>query len=159
METNNRNIFKSVLWFAAGGVVGAVTTLLYAPKSGKEFRMGVKKDINSTLNKAKLADDKLIKNAKDTSDEIVVKADQIMSLAKNFASGNYEGPFEKLKGEINGLKAGINAAMRRYHHSDLARKSTSEIFEQDLRDLEAMMEFDYEKDEALPKHEGMSRRN
>jgi len=159
METKDKNIFSGVLWFAAGGVFGAITALMFAPQSGKDFRKGVKKDIDSTLKKAKHAGEKLIRNAKETSDEIVVKADQIMSLSKNYASGNYEGPFEKLKGEINGLKAGINAALHRYRNSDLARKSASEIFEQDLRDLEAMMEFDQMEDESLPKHEGMSRRN
>ncbi|MBZ0201230.1 MAG: YtxH domain-containing protein [Ignavibacteriaceae bacterium] len=159
MENGKNKFLTGILLLAAGGAVGAIAALLNAPKSGKELRSDIKRDIDTSFNKAKAAGEKLIQNAKVTADEVLVKADQIMSLTKNYASGNYEGPFEKLKGEINGLKSGINAAMRRYRDHELTKKSASEIFNQDLRDLETMMEFSNNEDDSLPKYEGMRRRN
>lgn len=159
MENNKNKFLKGLLLITAGSTIGAIAALLCAPKSGKELRHDIKKDIDSSFNKAKVAGEKLIRNAKETADEVLVKADQIISLAKNYASGNYEGPFDKLKGEINSLKNGINTAFNRYREHELTKKSASEIFNQDLRDLEAMMEFDTQEDETLPKYEGMRRRN
>jgi gas vesicle protein len=73
---------RSFIWgFLAGGTIGAILALLYAPKSGKELRSDLRKKTTSLLNEAEeyfdLAKNKtidLINDAKNKSEELVTRA-------------------------------------------------------------------------------------
>ena len=59
MSSNGKGFFKGVI---VGGIIGAVTTLLYAPKNGEEMRAELKLKLADLL--VSLADAKVVVNQK-----------------------------------------------------------------------------------------------
>jgi gas vesicle protein len=86
-----------VIGLLAGGVVGAITALLYAPKSGKELRSDLKQKANDladeaseyvtiartkatdTISKTKHRADELASEVKEQADHILDDAEKVMS--------------------------------------------------------------------------------
>lgn len=147
---NKDESFTGLTSFIIGGILGSTVTFFLTPLSGEELRNSINREFNSYIRKAKKRGQDLIKDAKSTSNDLQIKADQLMSLVKKYASGNYEGPVDKLEKEIKSIKAAYNAVLESYNKKKEEAESTEEIIEEIFSDYE---------DESLPKQEGMRRRS
>src|SRR5258706_11151334 len=83
--------------FIAGGVVGAITALLYAPKSGKELRSDIKRKAGDfaedaseyvksaraktidVINEGKNRSDQLVSDAKEKAEHILGSAEKVLT--------------------------------------------------------------------------------
>src|SRR5258705_2551771 len=100
--------------FIAGGVVGAITALLYAPKSGKEPRSDIKRKAGDfaedaseyvksaraktieVINEGKNRSDQLVSDAKEKAEHILGSAEKVLTGIRERAgeeSGRVETPF------------------------------------------------------------------
>lgn len=128
-DNNQGNGF--LIGLIAGGALGAIIGLLYAPKSGKELRSDIRLKSNEYLddadkyieeakikakdliNDGKKKSDDLIADAKTKSQELLKEAEKLFDNAKTKASktvsdtkGNLETEGTKLKSAV---KAGVEA--------------------------------------------------
>ncbi len=121
--------------FLAGGIAGAVVALLYAPKSGKEFREDIKtksdgyldeadkyladaKDkAREVINEGKKKSDKLISDAKVKSAEILKDAEKVFNDAKVKASGLVETGKGTIGSETSKLKEAVKAGVDAYKNT------------------------------------------
>ena len=112
-----------VIGLVAGGAIGAVIALLYAPKTGKEFRAelrdkaddlmegadeylhAAKTKAGEIVSEAKKRSDQLITDAKKKADTLLVDADKIISDARQ--KGTQTG--EEGARIKNAVKAGFDA--------------------------------------------------
>ena len=131
MSEENHYVKGLLVGLLAGGALGAVIALLYAPKSGKELRIDIKSKTDEyydetekfiadakvkakdMINEGKKRSEQIIVNAKSKSEELLKNAERIFTEAKSktgsfVASGKdiVDGETEKLK---SALKAGVNA--------------------------------------------------
>jgi gas vesicle protein len=129
---SENNVGKGMLiGFLAGGAIGAILALLYAPKSGKELRSDIKvkadeymgeaekyiadaKDkAKDMINEGKKKSEKLISDARIKSEELLKDAEKIFGDAKlktsaaiNTGKGTVEAESGRLK---EAVKAGVDA--------------------------------------------------
>lgn len=122
MNEERNGLAKGLLiGFIAGGLVGAVAALLYAPKSGKELRSDIKRKA------ADMADDatEYVKNARaktmDVINEGKVRSEQLVSEAKERADhilGSAEkvltGIRERASDESGKLRSAVRAGVDAY---------------------------------------------
>jgi len=131
MSKENNSGISFLAGLLAGGAIGAVFALLYAPKPGKEFRDDLRSRTDEYLddadkyisdardkakdliNDGKKKSDKIINDARSKSDEILKNAEKVLSDAKAKATGvlnekkiNIDTEKENLK---SALKAGVDA--------------------------------------------------
>jgi gas vesicle protein len=120
------------LGFLAGGIVGAIAALLYAPKSGRELRKDIRyksdeysddvekyfveardkaKDL---INDGKKKSEKLINDAKIKSDELLKDAERIFNDAKSKTEGYVSKGKETLDQESAKLKTAVKAGVDAY---------------------------------------------
>lgn len=122
MSENNGGLRGFVAGLFAGGVIGAALALLYAPKSGKEFRAELKEradhlieDADGYLNtaqekaqqivsEAKKRSDLLITDAKRRADTLLQDAEKVIVDAKTKA-GTLVGETARVK---DAVKAGVD---------------------------------------------------
>ena len=151
---NNKNKFTSCAGaFILGGIVGSSITLILSPFSGKEFREKINGQIDNSIKRAKQKELELLGKARDFSDELVLKAEQLVALIDKYSAGTYLGPVEKVENEIKSLKAAVNAAIKSYKKLD-GKAETGDIKEEIVEDI-----FPEYNDEKLPKHESMRKRS
>jgi gas vesicle protein len=112
-----------VIGVLAGGAVGALIALLYAPKSGRELRADIKEKADDFMDgaeeylsaaksrageivsEAKKRSDQLITDAKRKADTLIEDADKIISDARTKA-----GPVVEEGARLkNAVKAGLDA--------------------------------------------------
>ncbi len=112
-----------VVGLLAGGAIGAVVALLYAPKSGKELRAELREKADDLMegadeyvhaaktkagelvSEAKKRSDQLIMDAKKKADTLLVDADKIISDARQKAA-----PIAEEGARIkSAVKAGLDA--------------------------------------------------
>ena len=123
MERNNGLMKGLAIGLLAGGAIGAVLALLYAPKSGKELRADIKERTDDLLEdaegyakaarskatdiitEAKRRSDQLISRAQEQANTLLQDADKILSGAKQ-KTGVILEEGAKLK---NAVKAGVDA--------------------------------------------------
>lgn len=82
MAENNGGMAKGVLiGLLAGGAIGAIVALLYAPKSGKELRADIREkagdlmdDAEKALNEAKNRAGEIMSEAKHRSEQLITDA-------------------------------------------------------------------------------------
>lgn len=84
MTRENTKLGKGLfLGFLAGGAIGAIIALLYAPKPGKELRADIKEKTDEYMNEA----DKYINQAKDKAKNMInegkKKSEQLIADAKH----------------------------------------------------------------------------
>jgi gas vesicle protein len=129
---SDNNIGKGLfLGFLAGGAIGALFALLYAPKSGRELRKDIKvktdeyiddaekyiaeaRDKAKTMiNDGKKKSERIIEDARTKSEAILKDAEKVFKDAKhktedivNTGKSSIEGEGERLK---NAVKAGVDA--------------------------------------------------
>ena len=99
MAENNRGLSKGLLiGFLAGGIVGSLAALLYAPKSGKELRADIKRKASDIAEgagefvqsaRAKTVD--IVNEGKERSDQLIAdtkqKAEHLLGNAEKVLSG------------------------------------------------------------------------
>ncbi len=122
--TKNEGLLKGlVIGFLAGGTIGAVLALLYAPKSGRELRSDLRERAESLgedaegfltaarsragdiVSEAKKRSDSLISDAKRKADSLLEDADKVLTDARHKAGAAAEEA-GKLK---NAVRAGVDA--------------------------------------------------
>jgi len=130
---SENNVGKGLLiGFLAGGAVGAVLALLYAPKSGKELRGDIKEKADEYLgeaekyiaeakdkakdmiNEGKKKSEKLISDAKLKSEELLRDAEKIFGEAKVKASTAVNTGKENIESEGGRLRDAVKAGVDAY---------------------------------------------
>jgi gas vesicle protein len=129
---SEKNIGKGLLiGFLAGGAIGAIIALLYAPKSGKELRNDIKQKADDyfeeaekyisdakvkakdLINEGKKRSEKLISDAKVKSDELLKDAEKIFTDAKSKVGDTISSgkkTFDEESARVKGaFKAGLDA--------------------------------------------------
>ncbi len=133
---SDNNIGKGLfVGFLAGGVVGAVLALLYAPKSGKELRNDIKiktdgymdeadkyieeaKDkAKELINEGKKKSEKLISDAKVKSDELLKDAEKVFNEAKSKTTWAVNQGKQTLETESSRLKGAVKAGVDAYKNT------------------------------------------
>ncbi|HUI64673.1 MAG TPA: YtxH domain-containing protein [Bacteroidota bacterium] len=123
MRDNNGMLKGLVIGVLAGGAIGALIALLYAPKSGRELRADIKEKADGLMDgaeeylsaakskageivsEAKKRSDQLITEAKQKADSLLQDADKIITSARTKA-----GPLAEEGSRLKGaLKAGLDA--------------------------------------------------
>lgn len=112
-----------VIGLLAGGAVGAIVALLYAPKSGRELRADIKERADEfrddadeylttvrtkagdLVSEAKKRSDSLISDAKRKADTLLVDAEKVLTDARQ-KSGTVAEEGARMK---NAVKAGVDA--------------------------------------------------
>lgn len=135
--------------FILGFIAGGITALLFAPKKGKEFRSGIKKQIDEYAENGNSKAGRILSNAKSIADNYVKSAEIIFEKAKKYSETKFGITPAKLRKELLNLKTAVNAAADVYKRSRNSGNGESAI-----NFNERYSEF---VDEALPKHEGMRR--
>ena len=134
MSENNAG--KSILiGFLAGGAIGAILALLYAPKSGKELRSDIKEKADEYLgeaekyiaeakdkaidmiNESKKKSEKLISDAKNGSEELLRDAEKIFGDAKSKTATTINTSKENTENESGRLKGAVKAGVDAYKSS------------------------------------------
>ncbi|QQS37651.1 MAG: YtxH domain-containing protein [Ignavibacteriales bacterium] len=132
----DNNLKKGLLiGFLAGGAIGAILALLYAPKSGKELRNDIraktddylddaerfiaeaKVKASELINEGKRKSEKLIVDAKTKSGELLKDAEKIFSDAKTKASSTIHHGKEIIEDEGTRLKSAVKAGLDAYKES------------------------------------------
>lgn len=116
----------------AGGAVGAVLGLLFAPKSGRELRADIKSKTDEyvedaekylseardkareLINDGKKRSEKIISDAKSKSSEILKDAEKIFHDAKSKSGEVYQQGKEKFDAEADRIKSSIKAGVDAY---------------------------------------------
>ena len=130
---SENNVGKGLLiGFLAGGAIGAVLALLYAPKSGKELRSDIKEKADEYLgeaekyiadakdkakdmiNEGKKKSEKLISDAKIKSEELLKDAEKIFGEAKLKATTTINTGKENIESESGRLKEAVKAGVDAY---------------------------------------------
>ncbi len=139
--------------FILGGLVGSSITFLLSPFSGKEFRRKINEQIDNSIKRAKQKELDILDKAKAFSNDLVLKAEQLVALIDKYSAGTYLAPVEKVEKEIISFKAGVNAAINSY------KKGNGKAKEEDTK-VEIVEDiFPEYNNEKLPKREGMRKRS
>ncbi len=149
MGNDNQNSSVGLTAFLVGGIIGSAATFLFTPFSGEELRNNIKNEIDSYIRNAKKRGEALVKDAKAASDDLVIKAEQLLALTQKYADGTYTGSIDKVEKEIKSIKAAFDAAFHQYKKDIRETVPTEQIVEDIFSNYE---------DELLPKQEGMRRR-
>jgi len=113
-----------------GGTIGAITALLFAPKSGAELRRDISDKsaeiydkttdylytaeqslgsvLTNTVNEGKVRAQNIINSAKRQAEDILNSAENMLSDAKNKAHNAKEGVNEKFNNLKDATKAGVD---------------------------------------------------
>lgn len=123
MDQKDNMVKGLLIGFLAGSAIGAVLALLYAPKSGKEFRADIRQrtgDIledaetyartareraSEVMSDAKQRSDQLISDAQKKANTLINDADKLLTGARQKAGSVVE---EGVK-VTNAVKAGVEA--------------------------------------------------
>ena len=132
MSNENNSGSGFLIGLIAGGALGAIFGLLYAPKSGKELREDIRTKSNEYLddadkyiedakvraknliNDGKKKSDELIADAKVKSEELLKEAQKIFDDAKSKASKTVAKKKENLETEGTRLKSAVKAGVEAY---------------------------------------------
>ncbi len=134
MSENNvgKGIFLGLL---AGGLLGAVAGMLFAPKSGKELRDDIRSRTNGymddadkyiadakdkakdLINEGKKKSEKLINDAKIKSDELLKDAEKVFGEAKAKANSTIASGKETMDHEASKLKDAVKAGVDAYKNT------------------------------------------
>jgi len=133
MSREENNLSKGLLiGFLAGGAIGAIFALLYAPKSGKELREDIKNKTDEymddaekfiadakvkakdVINEGKKKSEKLVSDAKAKSEELLKDAERIFTDAKGKSGTFVAGGKDALDSETSKLKSAFKAGIDAY---------------------------------------------
>jgi len=119
------NLSKGLLvGFLTGAIVGSAIALLYAPKSGKEFRKDLSGKADEFLdeaekifNEGKSKGERLVSDAKVKADALMDEAKKILDDARTKAGDAYSSGKDKLSTESNRIKDAVKAGVDSYKDS------------------------------------------
>lgn len=118
---DNNTTKNFLLGFLAGGTLGAVLALLYAPKSGKELRQDIKVKKDELMEEAEkhIADAKvkakdLINEGKKKSESLIAEAKEKGESIMKEAEKVFENAKDKIASETERLKTAGKAGMDAY---------------------------------------------
>jgi gas vesicle protein len=132
MSKENNSGLSIFLGILAGGAIGAVLALLYAPKTGRELRDDIKNKTDEYLDEAdkyiaearnrakvlindgKKKSEKIINDAREKSEAILKDAEKIFNDAKAKVSGSVDEGKNILDTESNNLKTAFKAGIDAY---------------------------------------------
>jgi gas vesicle protein len=133
MSHEENNLSKGLLiGFLAGGAIGAIFALLYAPKSGKELREDIRNKTDEymeeadkfiadakvkakdVINEGKKKSEKLISDAKVKSEELLKDAEKIFTDAKGKTGSFVSSGKDALDSESSKLKSAFKAGIDAY---------------------------------------------
>jgi len=121
-----------IVGFLAGGAIGAIIALLYAPKSGRELRQDIKtkaddyleeadkylaeaKDrAKNLINEGKKRSEKLINEARVKSEELLHDAEKIFNDARSKTSGIVNEGKQVVGNETERIKTAFKAGVDAY---------------------------------------------
>ncbi len=110
-----------LIGFLIGGVAGAITALLYAPKSGKELRSDIKKkagdlaeDATEYVRAARSKTAEMINQGKTRSDQLVTEAKEKAEHLLDDAERVLTGIRERTTSEGGKVKAAFRAGVDAY---------------------------------------------
>lgn len=86
MSNNNMNGKDFLLGAVVGGVLGAVTALLLAPKSGRELRSDLNEQYHTISDKTQTIASDVSKRTKELASEVSEKSQEYVGKAKDIAS-------------------------------------------------------------------------
>ena len=115
MEQNNNFIKGLFIGSLAGGLVGTLTSLLYAAKSGKELR----KDIKDKTNELYDGTEKLVMEAKTIAGNKVNDGKKILMDTKKQVDSIISTGKEVVDDEINHIKTSIKAGVNAYNETKI----------------------------------------
>jgi len=135
MSKDNNSGKGFLIGFLAGGAIGAILALLYAPKSGKELRSDIKLKTDGILddadkylaeakdkakdliNEGKKKSEKLISEAKTKSEELLKDAEKVFGDAKAKANTVISAGKETITAESDRLKTALKAGVDAYKNT------------------------------------------
>ncbi len=135
MSSENNSGKGLLVGLLAGGAIGALLGLLFAPKSGRELREEIKNKSDEymddaekyiadarvkakdLINEGKKRSEKLITDAKTKSDELLKDAEKIFNDAKAKASGAVQTGKKSFENESDKLKTAFKAGVDAYKES------------------------------------------
>jgi gas vesicle protein len=131
MKENDGLVKGLVIGMLAGSAIGAVITLLYAPKSGKEFRADIKQKTDELMENAegymeaaRSKASEIVSDAKKRSDQLITdaqkKANSLLEDADKVITGaRQKGAIVVEEGTRvkNAVKAGVEAYKDERHRS------------------------------------------
>lgn len=125
---------------------GSIFAFLFATREGRIFRTILTNDLDIYFDNAKEKANELIDKAKSAAGDIYRKAEELIIISKQFASGKYKGTKESFEKEIEAIHRAYSAAIESY------KQFTDEEIDY-IDKYDWLGEYD-----LLPKHEGMRRR-
>ena len=132
MSQENGYVKGFFIGLLAGGAIGAIVALLYAPKSGKELQKDIKNKTDEyygetekfisdatlkakdMMNDGKKRSEQLIANAKSKSEELLKNAERIFTEAKNKTGSIFSTGKEVVDDETSKLKTAFKAGVNTY---------------------------------------------
>lgn len=119
------NLSKGLLvGFLTGAIVGSAIALLYAPKSGKEFRKDLSgkadefmDEAEKIFNEGKTKGERLVTDAKQKADALMDEAKKILDDARSKAGEAYATGKDKLNAESGRIKDAVKAGVDTYKES------------------------------------------
>ena len=132
MSQDNGYVKGLFIGLLAGGAVGALVALLYAPKSGKELRKDIKTKTDEyydetekfiadakvkakdMMNEGKKRSEQIIATAKVKSEELLKNAERIFTEAKSKTGSIVSTGKDVVDGETTKLKTAFKAGMDAY---------------------------------------------
>lgn len=131
--SRDKDMSKGLLiGFLAGGAIGAVIALLYAPKSGRELRSDIKEKADSyydeaekyiteartkakdLINEGKKRSERIVQDAKVKSDSILKDAEKVFTEAKTKAGDIVSSGLDIVDNETTRLKSAFRAGVDAY---------------------------------------------
>jgi gas vesicle protein len=132
MSQENGYVKGLFIGILAGGAIGAIVSLLYASKSGKELQKDIKNKTDEycdetekfivdakvkakgLMNEGKKRSEQLISNAKSKSEELLKNAERIFTEAKNKTGSIFSTGKDVVDGETSKLKTAFKAGVNTY---------------------------------------------
>ena len=115
MEQNNGYVKGLFIGSLTGGLIGSITALLYAGKSGKELR----KDIKNKTDKYYDVTEKFIADTKTKAGDRINDGMKIIMDAKGKVDSIVSTGKELVDEEINHIKSSINAGVNAYNETKI----------------------------------------
>jgi gas vesicle protein len=135
MSHDNNSGKSFIVGLLAGGAIGALIALLFAPKSGRELRADLKlkgeeyldeaekymsearEKAKELINEGKKRSEKIISEAKSKSQELIKDAEKIINEAKEKTSEVISHTKEKIETESGRISSAFKAGVDAYKES------------------------------------------
>lgn len=135
MSQDNNSGKSFIVGLLAGGAIGALIALLFAPKSGKELRSDLRhkseeyldeaekyisearEKAKELINEGKKRSEKIISEAKSKSQELIKDAEKIINEAKEKTSEIISHTKEKIETESDRISSAVKAGVDAYKES------------------------------------------